>query len=33
MTKADKARPVDKVTLKDRIACYQWTYFAMVRMI
>ncbi|KAG5973575.1 hypothetical protein E4U55_000411, partial [Claviceps digitariae] len=29
MTKADKVRPAEKVTLKDRIACYQWTYFAM----
>ncbi|KAG6012632.1 hypothetical protein E4U54_007407 [Claviceps lovelessii] len=30
MTRADKTRPAEKrVTLKDRIACYQWTYFAM----
>ncbi|GAB0141678.1 hypothetical protein EsHS_00002260 [Epichloe bromicola] len=30
--KAEKLRPDGKVTLKDRIACCQWTFFTMVRM-
>ncbi|KAG6024598.1 hypothetical protein E4U41_001731 [Claviceps citrina] len=29
MNTADKARPAREVTLKDRIACYQWTFFTM----
>lgn len=28
--KAEKLRPRGTVTLKDRVACYQWTYFTMV---
>ncbi|KAK2605908.1 hypothetical protein QQS21_003634 [Conoideocrella luteorostrata] len=29
MTNAEKLVPTGKVTLKDRVACYQWTYFTM----
>ncbi|KAG6087588.1 hypothetical protein E4U15_007653 [Claviceps sp. LM218 group G6] len=28
-SKTEKARPSGKVTLKDRIACYHWSFFAM----
>lgn len=31
VAKAEKMLPRGKVTIKDRIACYQWTYFTMVR--
>lgn len=30
MSKAEKLTPGRKVGIKDRIACYQWTYFTMV---
>lgn len=30
MAKAENLLPNDKVSFKDRIACYKWTYFTMV---
>ena len=30
ITQAEKQGPKGKVSIKDRIACHQWTYFTMV---
>ena len=32
MSRAEKLGPDHKVGIKDRIACYKWTYFTMVRV-
>ena len=29
VTKANKMKPEGKVSIRDRIACYQWTWFTM----
>ena len=33
VSKAENGLPGGKVTFRDRIACYQWTYFTMVRIL